>query len=514
MNKYGVIYARYSPGRNQNEQSIEGQVRDCMEYAEKNGITIIETYADRHLSGKESEHREELQRMLKDAAKKNFSVVVTWKIDRLGRNRTELAVNKLALKKNGVSVCYAKENIPEGPEGIILEGLLESMAEYYSAELSQKIKRGQRESTLKGRVIMRSVLFGYNRTEDLRYEVNEEQAAAVRKIYELYLSGMLQVDIIRYLAANGIKNKRGGKFTYNNIRSILNNRCYIGEYSFGGVVNNECIPPIVDKETFSEVQKRLNEMKKDKPKIAAASKATVPFYLSGKIVCGSCGENYQGESGTGKNGGKHYYYKCHGRKNKNNSCSAQTFKKEWLEDFIIDNTFEDILNPDTIEQIADKVIAYYEASENSYEEKVIIKTLSDCENRIENVLKAIEQGIVNASLQNRLNELELEQRELNESLARIKREKHIITKEHVIYWLNMFSKGDIMDADFKKRFFDSFINSVEIYKENIVIHYNLIDKKKRAFLSKNDIVRLLDSKVDFTMLQSNIMTKIYSYCYK
>ena len=188
--KRGVIYARYSAGPHQTDQSIEGQVRDCTRYAEAHNIELIEVYADRAISGRSMVHRLELQRLLRDAGENKFDVVVTWKVDRLGRNRTELALNKFALKKNGVKVVYAEESIPEGPEGIILESVLEGIAEYYSADLSQKIRRGQRESVMKGRVQGCTKAYGYDIGKDLHPTVNKDEAAIVQDIFRMYANGM------------------------------------------------------------------------------------------------------------------------------------------------------------------------------------------------------------------------------------------------------------------------------------------------------------------------------------
>ena len=142
-----VIYARYSSD-SQREESIEGQLRECREYAERNNMTIVGTYIDRALSAKTAD-RPEFQHMIKDSAKELFEIVLVWKLDRFSRDRYDSAHYKHILKKNGVKVVSVKENISDGPEGIILESMLEGYAEYYSAELSQKIRRGQKENALK-----------------------------------------------------------------------------------------------------------------------------------------------------------------------------------------------------------------------------------------------------------------------------------------------------------------------------------------------------------------------------
>lgn len=143
----GVIYARYSSD-NQREESIEGQLRECTAYAEKNGISILDTYIDRALTAK-TDHRPNFQKMIKDSEKHTFDYIIVWKLDRFARNRYDSAHYKALLKKHGVKVLSATEAISEGAEGIILESVLEGMAEYYSVELAEKVIRGQTENALK-----------------------------------------------------------------------------------------------------------------------------------------------------------------------------------------------------------------------------------------------------------------------------------------------------------------------------------------------------------------------------
>lgn len=135
-----VIYARFS-SHSQTEQSIEGQLKVCYEYAAANNITIVGEYIDRAQSGT-SDNRLEFQRMIADSDRRTFDAVLVYQLDRFARNRYDSAINKSKLKKNGVRVISAKGNITDDASGILVEGVLESMAEYYSAELSQKIHRG------------------------------------------------------------------------------------------------------------------------------------------------------------------------------------------------------------------------------------------------------------------------------------------------------------------------------------------------------------------------------------
>ena len=141
-----VIYARYSSD-NQREESIEGQIRECTAYAEKNGFTVVKHYIDRAISVK-TDNRPQFQQMIKDSDKKLFDIVLVWKLDRFARNRYDSARYKTQLKKNGVKLMSATEIISEGPEGIILESVLEGYAENYSADLAEKVVRGQIQNML------------------------------------------------------------------------------------------------------------------------------------------------------------------------------------------------------------------------------------------------------------------------------------------------------------------------------------------------------------------------------
>ncbi|MBQ4053583.1 MAG: recombinase family protein, partial [Clostridia bacterium] len=157
--KSAVIYARYSSER-QTEQSIEGQLRICKEYAERNDYVVVDTYIDRAMTGT-NDNRTNFQRMLRDSSKRAWDVVLVYKLDRFSRNKYEMAMHRKTLRDNGIKLVSAMENIPDTPEGIILESLLEGMAEYYSAELSQKVRRGMNESRQKGTFTGGHILYGY-----------------------------------------------------------------------------------------------------------------------------------------------------------------------------------------------------------------------------------------------------------------------------------------------------------------------------------------------------------------
>ena len=164
--KNAVIYARYSPGSKQNYQSIEGQLKECYAFAERSDLRVVREYVDEHLTGTNDKRTQFLQ-MIEDSKRKGFQFVVVYQLDRFARNRYDSATYKAKLKKNGVRVLSAKENITDDASGILIEGVLESMAEYYSAELSQKVKRGIAISASKCKFFGGGIPLGYKVDEEI-----------------------------------------------------------------------------------------------------------------------------------------------------------------------------------------------------------------------------------------------------------------------------------------------------------------------------------------------------------
>ena len=297
--KTAVIYARYSSD-NQTEQSIEGQLRVCQEYAKNNDILLLDTYIDRAMTGT-NDNRADFQRMLKDSARNHWDYVLVYKIDRFSRNKYETAIHKKTLRDNGTRLLSATEYIPDSPEGIILESMLEGYAEYYSAELSQKIRRGMNESRQKGNYTGGYVLYGY-KIVDKKVVIDEYQAEIVRYIYEQYSTGVYVKDILKALNEKGVIH-RGKPFASNTIYGILKNEKYSGSYKRGNEIFEKTFPRIVPQEVFEKVRKKVEQNKYGK------KNEKEPYLLRFKVTCGYCGKPISSDTGTARNGTVKYYYK-------------------------------------------------------------------------------------------------------------------------------------------------------------------------------------------------------------
>lgn len=339
--------------------------------------------------------------MIADSEKHLFDGVLVYRMDRFARNRYDSATYKAKLKKNGVKVYYAKENIPEGPEGIIMEALLEGMAEYYSAELSQKIKRGMRENALKGKVTGGAVALGYKIGPDKTYVIDEDKADIVRHIFQSYANGKRVVDICNEMNHRGIRTARGAAFNKNSLRTMLHNEKYIGVYKCNDIRIEDAIPAIIDKGTFQQVQELLAKNKKT----PARAKAKVDYMLSGKSYCGKCGMGMVGESGASTNG-MHYYYKCANRK-RHQGCDKKTVRKSDLENLIAEEVAKVVLRPKNIREIAERCEAIQKDIHFEHPEvRMLEKQLAQTKKSLHNLMQAIEQGVITKSTKSRLEELE------------------------------------------------------------------------------------------------------------
>ena len=279
-----ALYLRYSSDR-QTEQSIEGQLRDEIAYCKRNNYRVRAVYVDRATTArKDSTKRYDFQRMIEDSAKKTWNIVLVWKLDRFARNKQDSVIYKMRLRKNGVRVVSATELISDNPEGNLMESVLEGIAEYYSAELSQKITRGRRETALKLRNLGGIVPLGY-KIEDHKLVVDPITAKIVHEAFELYADGWALRDIADEFNRRGYKSARGAAFNGNSFCVMFRSKKYLGVYRYKDMEIPNGMPAIIEPELFEKVNNRLLS----NAHAPARNKAKVDYLLSGKIFCGHCG---------------------------------------------------------------------------------------------------------------------------------------------------------------------------------------------------------------------------------
>lgn len=496
MQNVAVTYNRFSPGPNQREESITGQMRENHRLAEQRGLKVIHDYIDRSLTGRVDD-RPQFQQMIRDAEKGLFQYIICYQTARFARNSYDAIIYKKKLKKLGVKVIYSKMSIPEGPEGIILERVLEALDEYYSEELKQKVVRGQYDNALQGKASGGPVPYGLKLDKEKHFIIDDDTAPIVREIFSRYNSGEKAIDIINDFNNRGLRTSKGKEFNKNSLHRILNNPKYYGLLRFDSkdedyeLIEKLIIPPIIDKETFLKAQMRL-DMNKHK----TSKKAIIPvdFILSGKVYDGACGGALVGDSGTSKTGNTYYYYTCQNKKQKK-GCKTKSIPKDLLEDIIIEETRGYILTDEMIEFIGNCLTEFQEKELDRTMLNVIESDLKNVESSIKNLLKAIEQGIITDTTKDRLVELEIRQAQL-ESQRKIEHAKLNApksTKQKIIYWLEKFRDGDINDPAYRKSIVDLFIYGAVVTPDVITIAYNYSGDKDLLDVDLNELKNSSDS---------------------
>ena len=483
-----VIYARYS-SHSQQEQSIEGQLRDCYTYAEREGLSVVGEYIDRALSGK-TDNRHDFLQMLDDSAKHQFSFIIVWKLDRFARNRCDSSFHKYQLRKHDVRVLSATENITDDPEGQMLEGMLESIAEYYSANLTKHIKRGMRESVINGTSTGGVPPVGY-KCVDKRLVIDEDTAPIIRYAFEKYAAGVTKKQLIEELNAKGVRNARGNPLTSTSFYSAMKNQKYIGINIYSGVETVGVCPRIIDDETFFKVQERFAAVSR----APAEGKAKVEYLLRGKAYCGYCGTRMIGESGHGRNGDVHNYYAC-SRKKKERACTKKNEKKDIVERYVVEQTCLYVLDPSRIAVIAEAVVAEYKKEFNDDKLKEYERRAEKLEREANSCVDSIvstDSAAVKRRLEKKLEELELQKTDIDIDISKLRIASGIqYTKEQVVEWLKSFCAGNMDDAAFQRRMIDVFVNSIYIYDDKIVIFYNMRSSKQTNPLVVLDSVEKMD----------------------
>ncbi|GEM_PF-33133 len=463
-----VIYARYS-SHSQTEQSIEGQLQTCYEFAKNNGHIVIGEYIDRAQSGM-TDSRAEFQRMIADSDKHTFDAVLVYQLDRFARNRYDSAINKAKLKKNGVRVISARENISDDASGILVEGVLESMAEYYSAELSQKIRRGMDINAEKCLSNGSNPGLGYYVDEERRFHIDPEGAAVVREIFEMYASGKTVAEITKYLNAKQVKTSLGKEFNKNSLHRLLRNKRYIGYYIYKATETPDGMPRIIEDELFERVQHILDRNKK----APARSRGKEEYLLTTKLFCGYCREMMTGYGGTGKSGKTYHYYACNNYKRR--KCKKKVISKEKIEDRVVLECCK-LLTDRNIEKIAASVASACEADYDSSAIKRIKAAIQEADTAVENLWKALERGQTVDMITGRIEKRKREKDELQGQLAIEMGKQITFTAPQIKAFLYSLKRGNINDENNRRGLINIFLRAIYLFDDRFTLILNGGDRQ-------------------------------------
>ena len=468
--KTAVAYARYSSAQ-QRDVSIEQQLNDIREYAAREGYTIIHEYADHAKSGfKNVDRRVEFQAMLAAAEVGAFDTVIAWKVDRFGRNRRESAIFKGQLADHGISVIYAMEPIPDGAAGVLTEGMLESLAEWYSRTIGENTKRGLHDNASKCMVVG-PCAYGYKKSADSRYEIDEAEAAIVRRVFTYYSQGYSVESVVRMLNNEGIMTRKGQPFQRSSILSLLKNEIYIGIYHACGQNVPGGAPAIISRDLWDTCQfmrQKTHQYYFSSPE---------GYLLSRKCTCGYCNSYMYGNYSSSGNGPKdnkrrYYYYACRGKKEKR--CSESSFiRKEVIEKPIIDSIFNGILRGPLLDKFIQMTVETLSYTRIESPRAQFEKEYKDVQKKIDNINTAISNGIWSESTGDMLRSLTRRSAELQKLISYHKMtDVKPISEDRIRFYFSKMAEGDYSNYEYLKTLVNSLINTVKVYKDWLLVVVN------------------------------------------
>ncbi|ODA41078.1 Recombinase [Desulfosporosinus sp. BG] len=398
-----AAYARYSSD-NQREESLSAQLNAIKDYCQKKGYILTNVYTDEAKTAT-NDHRKGFQQMITDSELKLFNVVVVHKFDRFARNRYDSASYKRKLKINKVRLESVLEQLDDSPESVILESVLEGMAEYYSKNLAREVRKGLLENAKAGIHNGGRTPYGLKVNPITRkYEIDETRYKAVQMYFNGVAAGIPLAEIARRINAEGFRTYTGDKFKVTSFDTWANNRKYKGDYAWDVATKKDAegkrnshakkpieeqtiIPGVIPAIIPTELWERVNALMKERQRTGGSMTAKETYLLSGKITCGSCGANYFGEGYNSR--GRHYaYYKCSGK------CGNNGVDKYKLEKMISEMLEKTCFSEEGMEEIKDNVKKLYADRKKNIDSEIapIKNEIRKLELKIDNWLELIGEG--------------------------------------------------------------------------------------------------------------------------
>ena len=485
-----AAYVRYSSD-NQRTESIDAQIRAIEEYCQRKGHILVATYIDEALTAT-TDNRPQFRQMITDAGMRKFEVAIVHKLDRFARDRYDSAFYKRELKKGGARLESVLEQLDGSPESIILESVLEGMAEYYSKNLARETRKGLKENALEGKHTGGRPPYGYKiNPATKRLELDEKTAPAVRVYFESMAEGVPLNAIADKLNKLGYRTYSGRLFTKNSFWDWAQNKKYIGIFTWDvreaknpdGTRNNHrkrdvelrvqidgAVPAIVDKNLWEKVNQVLESRKKN----PNAAKAKTVYLLTDLVFCGSCGAPMRGS--TYRNfrhkddpTQAYSYYRCSAK------CGNKHIDRYELEHEVLIQVLDTCFTTEAEKRIVGRVRDLYEQQQRqSAENDAPVRTeIRDLERRIDNWLELIGDGVDKAILVPKINQANERKRILEQELQRIAllQSAYAITDDMIITALKK-KKSLLMSEDPRIQ-----RQTITELVEQIIVHYDNASEK-------------------------------------
>jgi site-specific DNA recombinase len=344
-NKKAILYLRVSSAAQADKDfdsegySLPAQRAACVRKATGLGAIVTDEFVERGESGKSTLRREALAAMLARVREGDINYVVVHKVDRLARRRADDATIAEAIRSSGAQLVSVSENIDETPSGMLLHGIMASIAEFYSLNLANEVMKGATEKARRGGTPGRPPI-GYINTreafEDREVKtiaIDPERGHHISAAFELYATGDYSLsEMAAILEERGLRNRprRGKPLTSigpNRLQELLRNDYYIGVVRYAGIVADGRHPKLTDEVTFQRVQGILDSQRQ-----SGERSWRHHSYLRGSVFCGSCGGRLIYTRATGRRGVMYEYFVCSGRLGR--TCSQPHHRVDAVEEAV------------------------------------------------------------------------------------------------------------------------------------------------------------------------------------
>ena len=357
-----ALYARVSSDRQDVDLSVAAQLRALRDHARKNGYIVAREYVDEAESGRIAD-RPEFRKMIDAASKTNapFREILVWKFSRFTRKREHAVAFKSMLRRKGVRVVSITEQADDTPTGKLLEGIIESVDEFYSENLAQEVTRGMREAASRGFWVASRTPYGYNRVmvqdgpkKRPTLEPDPDAARVVKRIFDMAEAGTGMLKIAQALNDEGIASPAGKLWSKNGIHFILRNEVYTGALVWGAKGKGKDEPVRVEKAFPSIVSKtrfrRVNRLMRSRaPKRAHPRRVGSTYLLSGLVKCKACNRALSGQDAKS---GQFAYYVCQSiMKRGKDACDTPRLNARRFEELVVGKIRSNILTESSITEL-------------------------------------------------------------------------------------------------------------------------------------------------------------------
>ena len=488
-----ALYARVSSDKQDVDLSISAQLKNMREYATRNGYMVVREFVDEAESGRTAS-RPAFREMVSMArhSPRPFDAVLVWKYSRFARSREDSIVYKTMLRKSGIQVISITEPFEDTPTGRLLEAMIESLDEFYSANLGEEIVRGLRESASRGFYLHSRPPYGYRKVkvkdggkERPRLEIEPYQAKIVASIFNSIIEGKGLKEIVKELNHNGVPSPDGKTWGKTTLHKILTNEAYTGTSVWGRTSKRnlepvrveDAWPVIIDRETFNTVRGKLSSRS---PARLNPRQLSSRYLLSGLARCGHCGKSLVGQEAKG---GRFSYYVCGTLLKKGaGSCDARYLNSRKFEELVIDKIKEHILTEENLRELARLVNEEMDASVVKYREEldIISAGITGINSRLERLYDALETGKIELDdLSPRIRQLRQQQQQLQArkwELEALLADRHMeladleMVARCVDDLRNLLEESSIAE---RKSFIRSFVREIKVTGDEVLLTYTM-----------------------------------------